>query len=159
MRRQAMVLCLTVLAAPAWAKAPADIADLVGARAAGAETEIQARGYDNYRNNIWWNPATRACVRIHVSNGRYASIDTLKPSDCGQASASSGGSSGDVPQAALNACMRRADQYQNVATGTSMVSGAQRSGANWVLKMDSGEFKSTCTVTASGKVVSIDPGH
>ena len=35
-------------------------------------------------NSTWWNAATGTCVSIHVSNGRYARIDTLKPENCGQ---------------------------------------------------------------------------
>jgi hypothetical protein len=156
---------LAVLAAPAHAKSPSDTADLVGARAAGAETEIQARGYENVKNNIWWNAATGTCVKVRVSNGRYARIDAVKASTCGQRKAASkasvpaaaAGSVGDVPQAALEACMKRADQLQNAKAGASMANGAARSGANWVLTMGTGTYSSKCTVTGAGKVVSIDP--
>ncbi|WP_442579557.1 hypothetical protein ACSBOB_29375 [Mesorhizobium sp. ASY16-5R] len=158
MRKLFGSIFVAMLATPALANAPADIADLVGARAAGAESEIQARGYDNVNNNVWWNGATGTCVKVHVSNGKYSKIDTLKPSDCGQGGdAAGGGSSGDVPQAALNACSKRADEYQNAASGTSVVNGAERAGANWLLTMSTGTYTSKCTVTGSGKVVSIDP--
>ncbi|MBW9118401.1 hypothetical protein JNB88_32915 [Rhizobium cauense] len=184
-RKIAMALFLVGLSVPAFAKSPADIADLVGARAAGAESEIQARGYDNVKNNIWWNAATGTCVRVRVSNGRYSAIDTLQPSACGKksGSAASGScppdvseadrykypacqgsgsgnaaaASGNVPQAALSACMRRADDFQNARQGTSVVNGAARSGANWVLTMATGQYTSKCTVSGSGRVVSMDP--
>ncbi len=170
MRNLIFATCLALTAAsPALAKAPADIADLVGARAAGAESEMQARGYENVKNNIWLNAATGTCVKVSVSQGKYKAIAQQKASVCGQSgamkakdagSASTGDASGEVPEAALNACMKRADDFQNAAVGTSMARGAQRSGANWVLKMDTGaEGKSTCTVTGSGQVVSIDPGY
>ncbi len=78
----AFVLSLTV---PAFAKAPDDIADLVGARAPGAESEMQSRGYaDVGGNNTWWNAATKVCVRIHVSQGHYQAITQIKASACGQ---------------------------------------------------------------------------
>jgi hypothetical protein len=148
-----------LLASPAWAQAPSDIADLIGARGAGAESEIQARGYDNVRDNIWWNAARQQCVRVHVSNGRYARIDTLHATDCGQrGGANAAASGGDVPEAALTACERRADEFQNVAHGSSAVDGATRAGPNWVLKMATGQYRSTCTVTGSGRILSIDPG-
>lgn len=155
-RRLALLSAIVCLSWPAFASPPQDIADLVGARAAGAESEMQARGYEDIRNNTWWNDATGACVRVHVSNGHYSRIDRLDPADCGQSNAASG-SSGDVPQAALNACMRRADEFQNAKSGSSVANGAERSGPNWVLTMGTGSYSSRCTVTGSGKIVSIDP--
>lgn len=153
---------------PGLAAAPADIADLVGARAAGAESEMQARGYeDGGGNNTWWNAATGTCARVHVSQGHYSRIDTLATSDCSQAGTAQGqaqslgsaSSGGQVPQAALDACSQRADEFQNVAAGTSVPQGAERDGPNWRLKMATGaQYKSTCTVTGSGRVVDISPG-
>ena len=185
-RKIAIFLLLAAFSGPAIAKSPADIADLVGARAAGAESEIQARGYDNVKNNVWWNGATGTCVRVHVSNGRYSAIDTLTPSACGlkgsssaaaqgcppdvseadrykypacQGGTSAGGApaSGNVPHSALNACMQRADDFQNAKRGTSVVNGAARSGPNWALTMATGQYSSKCTVTGSGRIVGIDP--
>lgn len=130
-------LMLTVI--PAHAEAPSDISDLVGARAAGAESEMQARGYEDVGgNNTWWNAATKTCAKVHVSNGHYSKIDTLKASQCGKhggGSTAAAATAGEVPQAALNACMRRADEFQNATLGTSVANGAERSGPNWVLTM------------------------
>ena len=158
------ILALVTLSTPVLAKSPADIADLVGARAAGAESEIQARGYDNVKNNIWWNGATGTCVRVRVSNGRYSAIDTLKPNACGQKSSSRNAASagkpavqGSAPLAAVNACMQRADEFQNARRGTSVASGAERAGPNWVLTMATGQYTSKCTVSGSGRIVSMDP--
>lgn len=83
-------LALTTLAL---AKTPADIADLVGARAPGAETEMQNRGYVDVKNNTWWNDGTKTCVRVHVSQGKYSAVTQVKPSACGQ---SNGGGSAAV---------------------------------------------------------------
>jgi hypothetical protein len=82
----AALFALTTVAA---AKTPADVADLVGARAPGAESEMQNRGYSNVKNNTWWNADTKTCARVHVSQGKYSGITQVKPSACGQ---SSGGS-------------------------------------------------------------------
>lgn len=80
-----------ILAGIAFAKAPGDIADLVGARAPGAESEMQARGYVDVKNNTWWNASSKICVRVHVSQGKYASITQVKASACGHASGGGGG--------------------------------------------------------------------
>lgn len=40
-----------VLATVAMAQSAADVADLVGARAAGGETQLEARGYDLFETN------------------------------------------------------------------------------------------------------------
>ncbi|MDR6755962.1 hypothetical protein J2Y48_001252 [Mycoplana sp. BE70] len=64
---------------------------------------------------------------------------------------------GEVPQAALDACMRGADEFQDATPGTSVANGAECSGPNWVLTMGTGAYTSKCTVTGSGKIVSMDP--
>lgn len=84
--RLLMSIAVTLgLTAPALAKSPADIADLVGARAPGAESEMQTRGYQDVGgNNTWWNANTKTCVRVHVSQGHYQAISQIKASACGQ---------------------------------------------------------------------------
>ena len=81
----------------AHAQTPSDVADLVGARAAGAETAIQSRGYvfvktetgDDRKYSYWWNARMRQCVTVATMEGRYASI-TLSPTpDCKQRSGAS----------------------------------------------------------------------
>lgn len=77
-----------------FAKSPSDVADLVGARAPGAESEMQARGYvDVGGNNTWWNAGTKVCVRVHVSQGKYSGISQIKAAACGQ----SGGTTVQCP--------------------------------------------------------------
>jgi len=65
------------------------LGDLVGARAAGAETEIRARGYidrdarqRNGRSTVtWWNADARDCVDVATRNGR---IESIQPVDAGR---------------------------------------------------------------------------
>ena len=87
--------------APAVAKPPSDVADLVGARAPGGETQMQNRGYsmESFKagGQYWWNRSTKTCVRIVVANGRYASVDRTDASDCGH------GDSGGSAAAAVGA--------------------------------------------------------
>lgn len=75
-------LPLPVAAAPA--EAPS-VADLVGARAAGAESDLERRGYTVARTrgltSFWLRPAG-ACVRVVTSNGRYSTVENVAASNC-----------------------------------------------------------------------------
>ena len=68
--------------------APSDLADLVGARAPGAETQMKARGYAavSYQGGaaFWWNPRTTVCARVVTANGRFQQIGTATARFCGQ---------------------------------------------------------------------------
>jgi hypothetical protein len=91
MRFQATGCILIALSASAaFAQTPDDIRDLVGARAAGAETQMQARGYTNVGGRqgddrvwtYWWNPTTRTCVTVSTMEGRYDAITVSPAPDC-----------------------------------------------------------------------------
>ena len=84
-----------LLAAPAaMAAPPSDLADLVGARGSSGEQEMQNRGYTNVTmrrgTQYWWNAGRGSCVGIRVANGRYASVDAVSASRCGQQTAAGG---------------------------------------------------------------------
>ena len=68
--------------------APTDLADLVNARAPGAEAQMKARGYAavNYQGGaaFWWNATTTVCARVVTAKGRYQSITTTTARYCGQ---------------------------------------------------------------------------
>lgn len=87
------VLLAALAALPASAQSsqtPPELADLVGARAAGGETQMQSRGYTNTgasRTNgvswtFWWNG--RTCVSIATTDGRYSSINRVPDGNCSQ---------------------------------------------------------------------------
>ena len=66
--------------------ASADVSDLNGARAAGAERELQSRGFrsvDTFasggdgRGTIWWNGRTYQCLQAIVVNGYVDSISDI----------------------------------------------------------------------------------
>lgn len=84
--------------APAFARPPSDVSDLVGSRAPGGETQMQSRGYTMAKfkggAQYWWNSGTRTCARIVVANGRYASVDKTDASDCGHSDSGGGSSAG-----------------------------------------------------------------
>lgn len=63
-----------------------DVSDLVGARAAGVETQLQSRGFrnvdsvpsDNSKITIWWNGRTWQCLQVITANGRADSISDIQ---------------------------------------------------------------------------------
>lgn len=65
---------------------PAQFNDLVGARAAGVESDLQSRGFrnvgsepsDNSKITIWWNGRTRQCLQMITANGRADSITDIQ---------------------------------------------------------------------------------
>lgn len=83
-------LVMGVQASPAWAQGVPDLADLVGARAAGAETQMEARGYRasggatvrDMKFTFWWNERKRSCVSVSTVDGRYASIQAVPSGNC-----------------------------------------------------------------------------
>lgn len=64
--------------------------DLVGARAAGADTELRSRGFvdrdaqqrDGRSIVTWWNARSRDCVHVATANGRIESIRAVDTSNC-----------------------------------------------------------------------------
>jgi hypothetical protein len=87
--------CAPVAAA---AKSASSLNDLVGAKAAGAESDMQSRGWvltDGHKGNnaaytYWWNPGRKDCVMATTRDGRYAAISDVTPADCNQKSGSGG---------------------------------------------------------------------
>jgi hypothetical protein len=97
MRLVLAITSLTLVAgAPALGQAPRDLDDLVGARAAGAENAMAARGYVNVGGQTgddrvwtyWWNARTRTCVTVSTVDGRYDAITPSPAPDCRQPAAS-----------------------------------------------------------------------
>ncbi len=71
---------------------PSDVRDLVGARAAGAESELASRGYvgagggtgDDRKWTYWWNATRGVCLSVTTVDGRYDSIVATPVDDCRQ---------------------------------------------------------------------------
>ncbi|MFS0736885.1 hypothetical protein ABC347_07535 [Sphingomonas sp. 1P06PA] len=95
MARWLVATSLGGLALAAQAQTPPGLSDLVGARAAGGETQLEARGFrsirtstdDDRKYSSWWNAERRQCVMVATSDGRYASITTTPAADCDQRTA------------------------------------------------------------------------
>lgn len=84
-------IALAVLAcAPVLAQNAADVEDLVGARAAGGETQLLSRGYELRQTNtvrdqkftFWWNERTGRCISVATANGRYDAIIGVPAGNC-----------------------------------------------------------------------------
>lgn len=64
--------------------------DLQGARAAGADSDLRARGFTDtggYKTGdtsyvTWWNASTRQCVNVATQNGRIRSIEAISEGVC-----------------------------------------------------------------------------
>ncbi|WP_404334400.1 hypothetical protein AB2M62_13155 [Sphingomonas sp. MMS12-HWE2-04] len=89
--RRAVLALSPLLAAPAaLAQSAPDLTDLVGARAAGGETQLEARGYRFVTVNtvrdtkwsFWWSERQRQCVSVATSNGRYSAIQRVPAANC-----------------------------------------------------------------------------
>lgn len=101
-----LVLCaalsLVVHGSPAWAQASKDLKDLVGAKGAGGESELERRGYTHIDTSksrdaaygYWWNNDKSSCIRVKTQDGRYQALTDVDPSDCGQTKKEGGVSNG-----------------------------------------------------------------
>jgi hypothetical protein len=72
---------------PNYGGGPAQFSDLVGAKAAGVETDLQSRGFrnvdgfesgNNGKGTIWWNGRTGQCLQMITVNGRAESIEDIQ---------------------------------------------------------------------------------
>jgi hypothetical protein len=94
------LLGVLLLCTQAQAQTPPDLSDLVGARGAGGETQMQARGYQQVRAtrvrdqswSFWWSDVQRACVAVATDDGRYAAINRIPEQNCRP-----GGTASDTP--------------------------------------------------------------
>lgn len=87
------VLIASALTAPAaLAQSAPDLTDLVGARASGGETQLEARGYRFVTTNVvrdqkfsfWWSERQRRCVSVTTMDGRYSAIQSVPAANCTQ---------------------------------------------------------------------------
>ncbi|MDQ2139916.1 hypothetical protein RBI14_17285 [Alcaligenaceae bacterium B3P038] len=87
---QGLGVVLAVAATTVQAEPAPDLADLIGAKGAGGEVQMQARAYQQVRATrvrdqswtFWWSDVQRACVGIATDNGRYASIERIPEQNC-----------------------------------------------------------------------------
>lgn len=93
---------------PIAAQTPSAISDLVGARAAGGETQLEARGWTHIKTekgddrvwSYWWQPQRRECVTVAAMDGRFDSITTSPAPDCNQSATKPKGSDAGAAAAA-----------------------------------------------------------
>jgi hypothetical protein len=93
---------LSLPSATLWAGPADDLRDLVDAKGAGGEAELERRGYthiDTHKSTnsaygYWWSNAKSSCIRVTTRDGRYQALTDVDPSDCGQTKKESGMSDG-----------------------------------------------------------------
>lgn len=93
---------LSMPSATVWAGPADDLGDLVGAKGAGGESDLERRGYTHIDTaksrsaaySYWWSNAKSSCVRVTTRDGRYQALIDVDPSDCGQTKKESGLSDG-----------------------------------------------------------------
>lgn len=86
----AALLLASVFPAAASAQSAPDVTDLVGARAAGGETQLLARGYESRFSNVvgdqrytfWWNARTGRCISVSTVDGRYGALIAVPAENC-----------------------------------------------------------------------------
>ncbi len=87
----ALLLAAAAFPAPALAQQNApDVVDLAGARGAGGETQLLARGYlarhsttvGEQRYTFWWNQRTGRCLSVSTVDGRYGALIAVPAENC-----------------------------------------------------------------------------
>jgi hypothetical protein len=114
---------LAVAPVAATAKSASNLNDLVGAKAAGAESDMQSRGWvltdghkgSNAAYTYWWNSSRKDCVMVTTRDGRYAAISDVTPGDCNQKSGGSntGAAVGAVAAGALIAALIASSSHKS----------------------------------------------
>jgi hypothetical protein len=114
---------LAVAPVAATAKSASNLDDLVGAKAAGAESDMQARGWvltdghkgQNAAYTYWWNQGRKDCVMVTTRDGRYAAISDVTSADCNQKSGGSntGAAVGAVAAGALIAALIASSSHKS----------------------------------------------
>lgn len=97
-----LAAALSLPAASVWAGPADELRDLVGARGAGGEAELERRGYthiDTHKSSnaafsYWWHNGKRSCIRVTTREGRYQALADADASDCGQTKKEGGVSDG-----------------------------------------------------------------
>ncbi len=85
-----VILAAATIPAAAFAQSAPDVADLVGARGAGGETQLLARGYESRQSNVvgnqrytfWYNQRTGRCISVATMDGRYSAIIGVPAENC-----------------------------------------------------------------------------
>lgn len=144
--------------------------DLVGARAAGAETELQRRGYREARSQgapggrfVFWRTPQRGCIEVRVADGRFQTIRPVNNSECDGSSRPpvppdrpSPGNTGR-PRAPDPAMCMMQNSNQGAVDGTVERRTEVRPGTwEFVIRMEGARF--ICRTDDRGRVMSFNPG-
>lgn len=131
--------------------------DLIGAKAAGGESDLQSRGYTwvrtitegNSKLGFWWKPGRSGCIQVTTSDGRYSAIRDVNTSQCSQGGNLNSGqaTAGGISDKAMNACnMFMKGEKGRFVSSTALKPGWQEV----ILRYNAGEY--ACTVNNDGRV-------
>ena len=131
--------------------------DLIGAKAAGGESDLQSRGYTwvrtttqgNSKLGFWWKPGRSGCIQVTTSDGRYSAIRDVNSSQCSQGGNLNSGqaTAGGISDKAMNACnMFMKGEKGRFVSSTALKPGWQEV----ILRYNAGEY--ACTVNNDGRV-------
>lgn len=163
------LVCLLLTVSVSAQDTPSDLRDLVGARAAGGESQLQRRGYEYVKTtegsdrkwSNWWHNGKGQCITVATVQGRYDSIVTSPPFDCNRGDISSSGGSDQAPSDVRDLVGARASSgetqlrnrgYRFIKTEK----GRERSYSNW---WHSGRRVCLNVVTMNGRYDEIMTTH
>lgn len=87
----ATAACASLAVTPVLARKANTLTDLVGAKGAGGETQLEARGFQHIKTeegqssktSYWWHSGDKNCIQVVTYDGRYSSISDASDGDCG----------------------------------------------------------------------------
>jgi hypothetical protein len=140
--------------------------DLIGARAAGGEQELQRRGFRSTRSEstpggrfVFWRTPQRGCIEVRVADGRFQTIRPVSNNACDDNRPNPPprpmpDNLGGMPPGAVETCkMQFNNQGQD---GTVERSGRVRPGV-WEVVLSYPPQRFRCMVNDRGQVISFDP--
>lgn len=145
--------------------------DLVGARAAGGEQELQRRGYRSSRSEsapggrfVFWRTPQRGCIEVRVADGRFQTIRAVSVGACEEGRPlppprPSPGQTGGPSAKALFACNQRISTsgVSNDPQDATVQRQTRLRPDVWELVLASPQGRFRCTVTDRGQVQAFDP--
>lgn len=142
-----------------------DFSDLVGARAAGGETELGKRGYKFIKTTEgtdrkwanWWKASTKTCLTVATVNGRFDSIVSGTPADCtgGGSGGNSSGSSNKVDLSDLVGARAAGAETEMESRGFRNVKGRKSGSTSYTYWKNDDTNQCVQVAVRNGKVSSI----
>ncbi len=143
---------------------PSDLSDLVGAKAAGGETQLERRGYKFVKSekgedriwSNWWNPSKKICINVVTMEGRYDSIASVGKFDCNQADGNTSGGTDLVDLSDLVGGRAAGGENLMIERGFESGSGYKKGSTSYVYWLNSDTKQCVLVATTNGRYASIN---